>query len=102
MSTACKTCPCCHESFEATSLRRDGHVCCPSCGRIFPLQAAPPQTQWFVAKGKHRWGPLSLDELRRMAALHDLAPADMVLPVGATKWVEAASLTDVFPRSTGG
>jgi hypothetical protein len=53
--------------------------------------------QWFFTKNKQKVGPISLTELRQKAVAGEILPADMVLAVGAAKWVQASSVDGLFP-----
>jgi hypothetical protein len=49
-------------------------------------------TAWYYAWNKQRVGPVSFAELQQRAAMGQLQPTDMLLQVGAPKWVSAASV----------
>jgi hypothetical protein len=54
---------------------------------------------WYYTKtGKDRKGPVSTEQLRQLAAAGDLAPGNMVFEVGTTRWVQAGSVADIFPK----
>src|SRR2546427_317225 len=100
MPTTHQTCPCCYETFVATSLRRDGQTSCPSCGRIFPVQAAPAPPLWYYTHDRQKYGPLTLMELRRLAAAGLLRRTDMVLQDGTSKWIAADTVPSLFADVT--
>jgi ATP-binding cassette subfamily B protein len=66
-----------------------------SAGLGTPM-AEGSKAAWYVAQGKQKVGPLSLEQLRQFAAMGRLRPSDMVLREGAQKWVKASTLEAVF------
>jgi hypothetical protein len=52
--------------------------------------------QWFVARGKSKEGPFSLERMRRMASQGQLLPTDMLLMAGAQKWAAASTVEGLF------
>jgi ferredoxin len=68
------------------------------CGNLLAAGAvAETEGRWYLARNKQRVGPLSLVQLRTMLALDSLSPTDMLLPVGARKWVPASEVQELFP-----
>jgi len=56
---------------------------------------------WFYTLGNERHGPVTEDELRRVAASGQLRPDDLVWKDGMPDWVEAGSVDLLFPRAVG-
>jgi uncharacterized RDD family membrane protein YckC len=53
---------------------------------------------WYVGRNGEKSGPLSPDQLRRMAATGQLAPGDLVWKQGMADWVQAATIRGLFPQ----
>lgn len=53
--------------------------------------------QWFYSQNGNQSGPVSMENLRQMAAAGQLAPGDMVWREGMPGWVAAGTLSSVFP-----
>lgn len=54
-------------------------------------------TQWLYERDGRANGPVSVDELRRMAASGELKPEARVCKAGTKQWVRAKNLRDLFP-----
>src|SRR5688572_24357598 len=52
--------------------------------------------EWYYAKNKKKYGPVTLDRLRQLASWGTIQPTDMVLRVGASTWAKAESVEAVF------
>lgn len=60
-------------------------------------QPAPAQpAEFYVAKNNQRLGPMTLSQLRGMAAAGQLAPNDPVWKPGMANWVPASSVLGIF------
>jgi hypothetical protein len=55
--------------------------------------------EWFYSVGDTRQGPVTEDELKRLAADGTLKPADLVWKDGMPDWVEARTIDTLFPRT---
>ena len=55
------------------------------------------QRTWFYIRERKKIGPVPWTNLRDLAASGQLHSADMVLPNGATQWVQALSIAGLFP-----
>jgi hypothetical protein len=55
--------------------------------------------EWFYSVGDSRQGPVTEDELKRLAADGTLKPADLVWKDGMSDWVEARTVDALFPRT---
>jgi hypothetical protein len=55
--------------------------------------SAPPR--WYLASGKQRLGPYSLEHLRALKTARKLHGGDMLLPYGGTTWVAASSVKEL-------
>ena len=55
------------------------------------------QRTWFYIRDRKKIGPVLWTNLRDLAAGGQLRPADMVLPGGATHWLQALSVEGLFP-----
>jgi len=53
---------------------------------------------WFYSEGDERRGPVTEDELKRLAADGKLQKTDLVWKDGMKDWVEARSVDTLFPR----
>src|SRR5262249_7238257 len=56
--------------------------------------------EWYYAKGNVQHGPVSVTEIKRMAAGGELAPSDLVWNEGLTDWTAAGSSKELFPDAT--
>ena len=56
--------------------------------------------QWYVARNKERFGPLSTSQLRQMAKAGQLTRDEMVLRVGDQKWCPADTVENLFPAGS--
>ena len=54
---------------------------------------------WFYSVGDSRQGPVTEDELRRLASDGTLKPSDLVWKDGMPDWVEARTIDALFPRT---
>lgn len=55
-------------------------------------------TDWFYAAGDTRLGPVSEDDLKRLATDGKLKPGDLVWRDGMPDWVEARTVDALFPK----
>jgi serine/threonine protein kinase len=69
---------------------------CPACAAALPPVDASAETQWFYAHNRQKHGPVSWGQLQQLAAVGQLAPADMLLQQGTVKWVAATSINGLF------
>ena len=54
--------------------------------------------EWYYAKGGTRYGPVSMDQLKELAARGKLGPDDLVWREGLETWVRARTIPDLpFP-----
>jgi hypothetical protein len=51
---------------------------------------------WYYAREGQSLGPVAFAELKKMAAAGQLAPTDMVCPVGSQQWQVASSVRDLM------
>ena len=51
---------------------------------------------WFIARGKERVGPYSLEQLRTLAGRRELTPQDMVLQQGQARWQQAKDVPGLY------
>jgi GYF domain 2 len=58
--------------------------------------------EWFYSVGDTRQGPVTEEELKRLAADGKLQRSDLVWKDGMKDWVEARSVEILFPRREGG
>src|SRR5690242_15092411 len=72
---------------------------CRACGADLNSGGSEP-VEWYWARNRQKVGPLSLDQLRQMAAEGQLTPTDMLLRAGTTRWVPASSVPELFVQST--
>ena len=55
-----------------------------------------PPVEWYYARGNKQMGPVSAVELKRLAAVGDLHPDDLVWREGLTEWAPARSVRGLF------
>src|SRR5262245_1355017 len=55
-------------------------------------------TQWYHAQGGQRFGPMSFDDLKRLAAEGKLQAGDLVFQTGTTSWVSASTVPGLFEQ----
>jgi GYF domain 2 len=56
--------------------------------------------QWYVARGKEKFGPFSAVQLKALASQGRLSPTDMLHQEGMPKWVAASSVQGLFAATT--
>jgi hypothetical protein len=56
--------------------------------------------RWFLSRNKEKVGPFSAGELRQLARVGILQPADNVWLEGAQKWLTASAVPGLFPPPT--
>jgi hypothetical protein len=56
---------------------------------------------WWYAKNGERQGPVSSAQLRQLAQSGELLPNDMVFKDGASQWIVASSVNNLFPSGGG-
>jgi hypothetical protein len=56
----------------------------------------PAELGWFYVRDKKKLGPVPVDELKALAARGQLAPGDMVLKQGESRWEAASAVFPVF------
>lgn len=96
MTRKLQTCPKCSRLFEPRGEAMNPAVC-PACGSSSPaLPAGAQEESYFLARGKMKLGPFSLSQFRAMAAMGQLVPEDMILPVNSRQWVQAGSRPHIF------
>lgn len=54
-------------------------------------------TKWYYAKGTERHGPVTEEQLHRLAATGKLQPSDLVWRKGMAQWQQAESIQGLFP-----
>jgi S1-C subfamily serine protease len=54
---------------------------------------------WYYVRSGNKLGPVSWQELRRLASVQSVQPADMLLRQGLSSWQPAASLLGLFPEA---
>lgn len=54
-------------------------------------------TEWYFNAGDEQGGPVSWDDLKRMAVERKLAGGDLVWSEGMPEWVEARTVADLMP-----
>ncbi|MGE3807041.1 MAG: protein kinase [Gemmataceae bacterium] len=71
---------------------------CPSCQTAFTRESeVTGESLWYVVENRQKTGPVSWHHLKQMVANGRLKPADMVLQVGSTKWLEVRSVAGLVP-----
>jgi hypothetical protein len=55
--------------------------------------------QWYIARNKVKVGPFTGSEIKQLASCGLLQPKEYIWPEGAKKWVEAATVPGLFPKS---
>lgn len=100
MTAVHRNCPGCAVRFEVMSVRKDGQVTCPSCGRIFHGDI-PASSLWYVARENQKIGPLLFTELKRLVLEAKLKASELILRADSTKWVEAGGVAGLFEPPAG-
>jgi hypothetical protein len=54
--------------------------------------------QWYYARGGERIGPVTTDELKRLAASGELLPTDLVWKEGMQAWIPAEKIKGLIPK----
>ncbi len=54
---------------------------------------------WYYVRDKKKLGPIAWDQLQQLARTGQLAPADMVLKNGSTKWQAARDVSGLVPAT---
>ncbi len=52
---------------------------------------------WYYTREGQSLGPISFEELNKLAAAGRLSPSDLVCPVGSQQWQPASSVAQLFP-----
>jgi len=82
---------------------------CTSCGRAVVIPSVsetspptPPSTPieapWYFARNGQMFGPLAPHDLRELVAARRLLPNDWVLSPGASQWIAAQDIGELFPE----
>ena len=58
--------------------------------------AVPPADLWYSGDGEQRHGPVSQEELKRLASSGGLHPDDLVWNRGMAEWIPAAEVEGIF------
>src|SRR6202790_5449538 len=56
-------------------------------------------TTYYYSRDAQRFGPVSTEQLRELAASGQLEPTDMIWKEGMADWVPAARLKGLFPAA---
>lgn len=56
--------------------------------------------QWYYAKGDDKRGPVSVGQLKELAANGELTPSDLVWRDGMAEWTPASSTQGLFPEQS--
>lgn len=62
-------------------------------------QKSTVASQWYYLTDEEPQGPVSAEQLKKLAAAGQLAPDDMVWKEGMDDWVDASKLKGLFPTS---
>ncbi|MFM7073066.1 MAG: GYF domain-containing protein, partial [Planctomycetota bacterium] len=54
---------------------------------------------WFCRVGERQVGPISFDQLRRMAARGDLKLTSLIRRADINSWIEAGQIPELWPRA---
>src|SRR5688500_10788576 len=52
---------------------------------------------WYYVSDRRKVGPVGLERVRELVAAGEVKPPDMLLPVGAPRWVAAGTFEASFP-----
>jgi hypothetical protein len=103
MSVARIVCRVCKSAFAIDLTKMPKLAFCPECGLTYPVPSSSGGDSWYYAKGPQKFGPISFDQLRQMAAKGDLQPTDLLLQAGTVQWqaaFEVDGLSFVSPVAT--
>lgn len=56
------------------------------------------EQQWYIAKGKQKLGPFSIEQMQQMAAKGELLKTEMVLGSNQKKWCLAETVENIFTQ----
>lgn len=71
---------------------------CPACSKYRPAPVeASVAAEYHYIEDRRKVGPVSLARLKELVTAGRLRAADMILPLGTTKWTKAAELSGLFP-----
>ncbi len=87
-------CPRCGSLISADFAGREGPIVCPGCDSRLALQDADPQRPawYFAGPNQDKIGPFSWVQLRQLAALGKVGPADRLWRSGMADWTTAGAL----------
>ena len=54
-------------------------------------------TQWYLIQGDDDFGPMTSDELKKLAADRKIGPRDLVRKEGTTRWFPATAVEGLLP-----
>src|SRR5262245_4000647 len=92
-----RACPHCKAVFRVESAGSPQWQTCPACGAPAGVPAAAPaRPGWFFIRNQQISPPLSLPQLKQLAALGQLLPSDSVWMEGRGDWVPAAAVAGLF------
>jgi tetratricopeptide (TPR) repeat protein len=55
-------------------------------------------SEWYYSKGKERFGPLALTELKKLVENNELSPTDLVWEKERDEWLKAGEVEELFPK----
>ncbi len=55
--------------------------------------------EWYYARNNQRLGPVSMEQLKQLAASGQLSPADLVWKDGMANWAAASTIAGLFAAS---
>jgi hypothetical protein len=58
------------------------------------------ESQWYYSKAGQQFGPITAEQLKRMATTRELAPTDLVWKDGMANWVAASTVQGLFVQGT--
>src|SRR5262249_19148363 len=64
--------------------------------RLDPAGPALPEPEWYYARNRTKFGPLTWDEFRELASRGEVLSGDMVWRRGTQRWVTAESVAGLF------
>lgn len=58
-------------------------------------------SSWYYAKNQEQFGPVPIEDLRKLARAHELQPDDLVWCEGMPDWVPAGQIPELTPSTAG-
>jgi hypothetical protein len=92
------SCPHCRVLFHIDDANAGKKVACRACWNSIRIPGtAPKSTVWYYTRDRKPQGPVTLEQLNELAQTGVLIPTELVWQEGMPQWVEARSISGLFP-----